>query len=217
MITTPLTIAIDGPAASGKGTLARRLADYYHLSFLDTGLTYRAVAAAMLANSWPLDDEARAIEAASPVDLAAMDREALSAHAVADAASRVAVISEMQRILVGKQRAFANQSGGAVLDGRDIGTVVCPDAEVKLYITASAEVRAARRLRDIEGRGGKAQAADILADIIRRDERDTGRTDSPLRPAADAHLLDTSDMSIAAAFQAARAIVDEAMAKRNEA
>jgi cytidylate kinase len=141
----------------------------------------------------------------------------ISQRWIADAASRVAVISEVRRILVGKQRAFANQSGGAVLDGRDIGTVVCPDAEVKLYITASAEVRAARRLRDIEGRGGKAQAADILADIIRRDERDTGRTDSPLRPAADAHLLDTSDMSIEAAFQAARAIVDEAMAKRNEA
>lgn len=216
-MTTPLTIAIDGPAASGKGTLARRLADYYHLAFLDTGLTYRAVAASMLASGWPLDDEAHAVAAAHAVDLAAMDREALSAHAVADAASRVAAIPQVRRVLVEKQRQFANQPGGAVLDGRDIGTVVCPDAEVKLYVAASAEVRAARRLRDIEGRGGKAELADILADIIRRDERDTGRADSPLRPASDAHLLDTSDMSIEAAFQAAKRIVDDCLAKRNGA
>ncbi|SFU12842.1 (d)CMP kinase [Mesorhizobium sp. YR577] len=211
-----LIIAIDGPAASGKGTLARRLADYYHLPHLDTGLTYRAVAHMLLTKGWPLDDEAHAIEAARLVDLGRLDREGLSAHAVADAASRVAVIAEVRRILVEKQRAFANQDSGAVLDGRDIGTVVCPEAEVKLYVTASAEVRAMRRLRDIEGRGGKADFDEILSDIKLRDERDMGRADSPLKPAADAHLLDTSEMSIETAFLAAKAIIDDAIAKRSE-
>lgn len=212
-----MIIAIDGPAASGKGTLARRLADYFHLPHLDTGLTYRAVAHMLLTKGWPLGDEAHAVEAAKLVDLGNLDREALSAHEVADAASRVAVISDVRKILVDKQRAFAAKPSGAVLDGRDIGTVVCPDASVKFYVTASTEVRAQRRLRDIEARGGTADGADILADIVRRDERDMGRTDSPLRPAADAHLLDTSEMSIEAAFQAARAIVDEAIAIRNKA
>ena len=210
----PFTIAIDGPAASGKGTLARRLADYYHLSHLDTGLTYRAVARMLVDKGWPLDDEAHAVAAARLVDLANLDREALSAHAVADAASKVAVIPEVRRVLVDKQRGFAAQPGGAVLDGRDIGTVVSPDAAVKFYVTASPEVRAGRRLRDIEARGGRADLADILADIRKRDERDTGRADSPLRPAADAHLLDTSSMSIEAAFRAARAIVDRTVADR---
>jgi cytidylate kinase len=123
----------------------------------------------------------------------------------------------VRKILVDKQRAFAAQPGGAVLDGRDIGTVVCPGADVKLYVTASAEVRADRRLRDILSRGGHADIREILADIVRRDERDTGRADSPLRPAADAHLLDTSEMSIEAAFQAARTLIDNVLAKRKEA
>jgi len=214
---TSLLIAIDGPAASGKGTLARRLADYYHLPHLDTGLTYRAVAWDLLRNGQSLDDEASAIEAGRHVDLSNLDKHALSAHGVGEAASRVAVIPELRRILVDKQRDFARQPGGAVLDGRDIGTVVAPDADVKLYITASPEVRAQRRLRDIEGRGGSADVMEILADIRRRDERDMGRADSPLKPAADAHLLDTSDMSIEAAFRAARAIVDGMLAKRNGA
>ncbi|MBS3651208.1 (d)CMP kinase [Pseudaminobacter sp. 19-2017] len=213
----PLLIAIDGPAASGKGTLARRLADYFHLAHLDTGLTYRAVAHEMLRRGWPLDDAEHAVDAAGQVDLTALDKHALSAHAVADAASKVAVIPEVRRVLVDKQRAFAAQEGGAVIDGRDIGTVVCPDAEVKLFVTASAEVRAGRRLRDIESRGGHAELDEILDDIRRRDERDMGRADSPLRPATDAHLLDTSEMSIEAAFQAARAIVDDALAKRKQA
>lgn len=214
---TSLLIAIDGPAASGKGTLSRRLADYYHLPHLDTGLTYRAVAHELIRSGQPLDDEAQAIEAARRVDLANLDKHALSAHGVGEAASRVAVISDVRRLLVEKQREFARQPGGAVLDGRDIGTVVTPDADVKLYVTASPEVRARRRLRDIEDRGGHADVAEILADIRRRDERDIGRADSPLRPAPDAHLLDTSEMSIEAAFRAARAIVDGVLAKRNGA
>ncbi|MDI6025285.1 (d)CMP kinase [Corticibacterium sp. UT-5YL-CI-8] len=211
---TNLIIAIDGPAASGKGTLARRLADYCHLPHLDTGLTYRAVAQMMLSKAWSLDDDSRAIEAAGLVDLAALDREVLSAHEVADAASRVAVIPEVRRILVEKQREFARRDQGAVLDGRDIGTVVCPDADVKLYVTASAEVRAMRRLRDIEGRGGHADFSEILGDIKKRDERDMGRADSPLKPAEDAHLLDTSEMSIEAAFRSAKNIIDDAMARK---
>ena len=214
---TSLLIAIDGPAASGKGTVARRLADYYHLPHLDTGLTYRAVADELIRSGQPLDDEAHAIEAARRVDLGNLDKHALSAHSVGEAASRVAVISDVRRLLVDKQREFARQPGGAVLDGRDIGTVVAPDADVKLYVTASPEVRAQRRLRDIEDRGGHADVAEILADIRRRDERDIGRADSPLRPAHDAHLLDTSEMSIEAAFRAARAIVDGVLAERNGA
>ncbi len=209
-------IAIDGPAGAGKGTMARRLADHYRLNLLDTGLTYRAVAHRMLRQGLPLDDEAAAVEAAAGVDLGALDRETLSQHAVGEAASRIAVIPAVRRMLVEKQRAFARAAPGAVLDGRDIGTVVCPDADVKLYVTASAQVRARRRLGEIEARGGTADYAAILADIERRDARDTERADSPLKPAADAHLLDTSEMDIETAFLAARKLVDQAIAARNE-
>ncbi|MFC5386672.1 (d)CMP kinase [Aquamicrobium segne] len=212
----PLLIAIDGPAASGKGTLARRLADYYHLPHLDTGLTYRAVARLLLEKGWPLDDEPKAIEAAHLVELAALDHAVLSAHDVGEAASRIAVIPQVRRILVDKQRAFAGQPSGAVLDGRDIGTVVCPDAPVKLYVTASPQVRARRRLAEIKARDGASDFDTILADIVRRDERDTQRADSPLRPADNAHLLDTSEMDIETAFIAARNIIDAIMAAKDK-
>ncbi|WP_187969776.1 (d)CMP kinase [Aquibium microcysteis] len=211
----PIVIAVDGPAASGKGTLSRRLATQYGLRHLDTGLSYRAVAQALMAAGRPLDDEALATEAARAVDFSAFDAAALSAHAVGDAASRVSVFPPVRRVLVEKQRAFASQPPGAVLDGRDIGTVVCPHADVKLYVTASPAVRAGRRHREILRLGGQADYAAILADIERRDARDMERADSPLRPAADAHLLDTSQMSIEAAFLAACAIIDDALGGRN--
>jgi cytidylate kinase len=211
---SPIIIAVDGPAASGKGTLSRRLATQYGLRHLDTGLSYRAVAHALLEAGHPLDDEAHAVEAAAHVDFAAFDQATLSAHGVGEAASRVSVYPAVRRILVEKQRLFASQAPGAVLDGRDIGTVVCPDADVKLYVTASDEVRAGRRHREILRLGGSAEYDAILADIRRRDERDMGRADSPLRPAADAHLLDTSQMSIEAAFLAAKAIIDDVLAGR---
>jgi cytidylate kinase len=210
------TIAIDGPAGAGKGTMARRLADHFHLNLLDTGLTYRAVAHRMLEYGLPLDNASAAETAARQLDLALLDREILSQHSVGEAASRVAVIPAVRRALVDKQREFARTPPGAVLDGRDIGTVVCPDADLKLYVTATAQVRAKRRLAEIEARGGTAEFAQILADIQKRDERDMGREDSPLRPAADAHLLDTSEMDIETAFQAAKTLAEMAMARRNQ-
>ncbi|WP_338531870.1 (d)CMP kinase [Nitratireductor thuwali] len=208
-----MAIAIDGPAASGKGTLARRLAAKYGLHHLDTGLTYRAVAKALLDKGLPLDDEAVAEREARTLDLSRLDRELLSTHEVGEAASRVAVMPGVRRALVEKQRAFAAMPPGAILDGRDIGTVVCPDAPVKLYVTASAAVRAERRWKEVVEQGGRAEYAQILADVERRDARDMGRADSPLRPADDAHLLDTSEMDIETAFQAACAYIDAAFGR----
>ncbi len=204
-------IAIDGPAASGKGTLARRLAAHYGFHHLDTGLTYRAVAHQLLETGAPLDDEPLAARTALSIDLGALNREVLSAHEIGEAASKVAVMPEVRKALVEAQRRFAATPPGAVLDGRDIGTVVCPDAPVKLFVTASPEVRAGRRTGEIASSGKPADYDQVLADIRRRDARDSGRSDSPLRPAEDAHLLDTSEMTIEAAFEAACAIADAAL------
>lgn len=210
-----MIIAIDGPAASGKGTLARRLAAEYGFHHLDTGLTYRAVAKALLDADQPLENEKIAEKAAIGLDLAHLNRNVLASHAIGDAASRVAVMPAVRAALVDKQREFSRRGPGAVLDGRDIGTVVCPDAAVKLFVTASPDVRAARRHAEIVSAGGHTSIGEILADILRRDARDMERADSPLRPASDAHLLDTSEMDIETAFRAAKRLIDQALAKRN--
>ena len=201
-------VAIDGPAAAGKGTLARRIAEHYGFHHLDTGLTYRATAKALLERGLPLDDEVVAEGMARELDLSGLDRAVLSRHEIGEAASKVAVMTPVRRALVEAQRRFSLKEPGAVLDGRDIGTVVCPGAPVKLYVTASPEVRAKRRLDEIVANGGNADYAAIFADVRTRDERDMARADSPLKPAQDAHLLDTSEMSIEAAFSAAKSIID---------
>ncbi len=209
-MTRPFIIAIDGPAASGKGTLARKLAEKFSLPHLDTGLTYRAVAHALMQNGEPLDDEMLAVKAAENVELGALNRDILSDHAIGNAASKVAAMPRVRAALVEQQRKFANTPPGAVLDGRDIGTVVCPDAQVKLYVTASANVRALRRWNEMQLQGKQAEFNEILEDIRARDERDMGRADSPLKPAEDAHLLDTSQMDIEAAFMVALDLVKQA-------
>ncbi len=208
-----LIIAIDGPAASGKGTLARLLAEHLGIPHLDTGLSYRAVGHALLSVGLPLDNEGLAVAVAENVQLDALDREVLSEHSIGEAASKIAVMPGVRRVLVEKQRQFAQTPPGAVLDGRDIGTVVCPDASVKLYVIAAPQVRAQRRAQEISASGKHADEAEILTDIVRRDQRDSARTDSPLRPAADAHLIDTTMMGIEAAFEAALAIVEKAALK----
>ncbi|MFO1185636.1 MAG: (d)CMP kinase [Bauldia sp.] len=209
-----MIIAIDGPAASGKGTLGRRLAAHYRLNYLDTGLTYRAVAAALLDGRGRLDDEPAAIAAARRVDFATLNAAALGGQAIGEAASRVAVLPKLRSELVLAQQAFASRAPGAVLDGRDIGTVVCPGADVKLFVTASLEKRAERRAAEVSSRGEGADLASIRADIERRDHRDYSRAASPLRQAEDAYLLDTSEMDIETAFRAAVDIVEKARAKR---
>ncbi len=205
-----MIIAIDGPAASGKGTLGKRLAAHYGLRHLDTGLLYRAVAKAVLDAGARPDDSARATAAARALDPTTFDEAALKGQAVGEAASVVSAIDAVRAALRDFQQTFAATPPGAVLDGRDIGTVICPDADVKIFVTASPEVRAQRRTLEFRRAGLSVDQADILADIRRRDARDTGRAISPLRQAADAHLLDTTEMDIDAAFAAAIAIVERA-------
>lgn len=205
-----MIIAIDGPAASGKGTLSRRLADHLGLRHLDTGLTYRAVAAALLAKGLPLGDEAIAIEIAQNLDLAQMQKSVLSAHEIGEAASRVAVMGGLREKLVTLQRRFAQVAPGAVLDGRDIGTVVCPDADVKLFVTASIAARARRRSDEMISNGLDVSFDSVLSDLQKRDERDSQRTVAPMKQADDAVLLDTTEMDIETAFQAAVDIVSRA-------
>lgn len=203
------------PAASGKGTLASRLAARFHLPHLDTGLLYRRVGFAWLPFADGADAEARAIALAHRVADLAADPARLISPEVADAASRVAAMPGVRAALLAEQRRFAHQPGGAVLDGRDIGTVIAPKAEVKLFVTADPHVRADRRASQLEARGEQVDRAALLADIRARDARDMGRADAPLRPAPDAHLLDTTDLDIEAAFRAAVAIVDTAMARKS--
>ncbi|MCJ2069551.1 (d)CMP kinase [Methylobacterium sp. J-030] len=206
----PLVIAIDGPAASGKGTLAKRLAGHYGLPHLDTGLLYRAVALALIDIGLSLDDHGAAARAAQALDPDKLDDSRLRDRAMGEAASRISAVPEVRAGLLLWQRRFAATPQGAVLDGRDIGTVVCPEAEVKLYITASAEERARRRHRELAGRGEAATFAAILADIEARDARDSSRAAAPLRMADDAVRLDTTELDADAAFDEARAIVEQA-------
>ncbi|MEO4044084.1 (d)CMP kinase [Hoeflea sp. CAU 1731] len=208
-------VAIDGPAASGKGTLARRIAAQYGFHHLDTGLTYRAVARAMLDAGAPLDDEEAAADLAENLDLSGLDRDVLSAHEVGEAASRVAVMSKVRAALKRAQQQFARKRPGAVLDGRDIGTVICPDADIKFYITASDAVRAGRRHSEMAAKGDAATYDAVLADLRRRDARDSERADSPMRLAHDAHLLDTTEMDIETAFAAAQCLIEKAIAAKN--
>jgi cytidylate kinase len=205
-------IAIDGPAASGKGTLGKRLAAHYGLRHLDTGLIYRALAKALLEGGHELTDRHRAVAAARALDPGQFDGTELKDEAIGEAASIVSAISEVRAELVALQRNFAAMPPGAVLDGRDIGTVICPDAEVKIFLTASPEARAARRKMELAARGETADEAAILTDIRRRDERDRTRAIAPLVPAPDAHLLNTTHLDIDAAFRAAVAIVEAARA-----
>jgi cytidylate kinase len=207
-----MIIAIDGPAASGKGTLGKRLADHFGLRHLDTGLLYRAVAKALIDFGQGLDDRAAAAAVARSLDPAQFDEMALKRSEIGEAASIVSAIPEVRLALLALQRRFAAAPLGAVLDGRDIGTVICPDADVKIFVTASPHVRAARRKAELMARGEAADEGEILADILRRDARDKSRSVAPLKPAPDAHLLDTTHLDIDAAFRAAVDIVEAARA-----
>jgi CMP/dCMP kinase len=202
-----MIIAIDGPAASGKGTLAKRIAAHHGLPHLDTGLLYRAVAQALVEAALPLDDEAAAIRAARALTLDSLDAERLRGAKAGEAASRIAAYPGVRAAILELQRNFARQPGGAVLDGRDIGTVVCPQADVKLFVTASLEERTRRRWRELALGGAPLDYDVVLADIRRRDERDSGRAASPLRQAGDAILLDTTKLDAEAALAAALAII----------
>ncbi len=203
-----MIIAIDGPAASGKGTLGRRLAAHYRLRHLDTGLIYRAVAKALLDAGKPLDREDEAAAAARALTAAHLDDPALKTDSVGQAASQISVFPSVRTALIDFQRDFAAAPPGAVLDGRDIGTVICPEADVKIFLVAAPEVRARRRYQELTGRGEVADEAAVLADIKARDERDRNRALAPLKAAPDAHALDTTALDIDAAVAAAIAIVE---------
>ncbi|HLL26290.1 MAG TPA: (d)CMP kinase [Xanthobacteraceae bacterium] len=209
-----MIVAIDGPAASGKGTIARKIAAHFKLPHLDTGLLYRAVAVRLLDRGRSLDDEKTAAEAARGLDLASLDAERLRERSIGEAASRVAALPAVRAALLKLQKDFAQQPAGAVLDGRDTGTVIAPEADVKIFVTASAERRAERRLRELADKGEDITLETVLAAIRARDRRDSERAVAPLKPASDAVLLDTTDLDIEAAFRAALSIVEAARAGR---
>ena len=190
------TVAIDGPAAAGKGTISKAVAEHFGFAHLDTGLLYRAVGAKVLAGAEP-------VEAARALTAEDLKVEGLRSPDVAEAASRVAVEPEVRAALTDFQRAFATRAGGAVLDGRDIGTVICPEAQAKLFITASAQVRAERRFRELVAKGHVTDIDTVLEDVMARDERDSARATAPLKPAEDAVVIDTSELTIEEAVAAA--------------
>lgn len=202
-----MTVAIDGPAAAGKGTIARAVAAHFGFAHLDTGLLYRAVGRRVL-------DGMGALEAAETLEARHFaDADALRTPEVAQAASQVAAMPEVRTALVAFQRAFARRQGGAVLDGRDIGTVICPDAEVKLFVTATDEVRAERRFKELAGKGHKVTLEEVAADLAERDRRDAARATAPMAAAKDALELDTTDLGIDAAVARAIAAVEAASAR----
>tara|TARA_R110000824_G_scaffold43142_1_gene126592 strand:+ start:375 stop:1019 length:645 start_codon:yes stop_codon:yes gene_type:complete len=210
-----MIIAVDGPTASGKGTISKQLAKYFGLPFLDTGLLYRAVGWTLSEQGGDADNAADAL-AACNFDGALLANPSLRSEVVGGLASRVSVHPEVRRALDKRQKDFAYQPAGAVLDGRDIGTVIAPDADVKLFVTASAEARANRRFEEMQRRGEQVNFDDILADILRRDERDKNRLTAPLKPAADAVLLDTTNLTIDAAIQQAIALVNAKTSSRHD-
>ena len=197
----PFTIAIDGPAAAGKGTISKAVAAHFGFAHLDTGLLYRAVGAKLLLGLDP-------VAAARGLTAEDLKEDGLRSPEVAQAASKIAVIGEVRAALLDFQRSFARRAGGAVLDGRDIGTVICPDADAKLFVTASAEVRADRRFAELSASGGAVSRAQVLADVKERDARDRARAEAPLVAARDAVEIDTSEMSIDEAIAAAIAAID---------
>ncbi|MEM6849452.1 MAG: (d)CMP kinase [Pseudomonadota bacterium] len=204
-----MIIAVDGPAASGKGTISKRLAKHYGLRHLDTGRTYRAVAKAMMEAGTPFDDVAGAIKVARELDFGSLSDPSLVAPEYGEGASRIAVLADLRVVLVARQKAFAqNADPGAVLDGRDIGTVVCPEAALKLYVTASVEERARRRSLEVYGVETGERYDALLSSLRVRDERDASRAASPLRPAEDAHIIDTTRMTIDEAVNAASRLVE---------
>jgi CMP/dCMP kinase len=209
-----MIIAIDGPAASGKGTLGKRLAAHYGLAHLDTGLIYRAVAKAMIDAGQNPGDVKAAAAAAKALDPSHFDEVSLKAHCISEAASIVSAIPQVRDALLAFQREFAARAPGAVLDGRDIGTIICPDADVKIYVTATPEVRARRRSAEYRAQGRDIDEAAVLADVRKRDQRDQNRAAAPLRRAPDAHLLDTTHLDIDAAIRAAIDIVEASRAGR---
>ena len=205
-----MIIAVDGPAASGKGTLGKKLAAHYGLRHLDTGLLYRAVAKAVIDAGHKPGDRVHAIAAAQVLDPSRFDEIALKSQEVGEGSSVVSAIPEVRAALLDFQRRFAATPPGAVLDGRDIGTVICPDADVKIFVTASPEERARRRTLEFRSRGETITEAEVLADILRRDDRDRNRAAAPLVQAPDAHLLDTTAMGVEAVLKAAIALVERA-------
>src|ERR1700751_411623 len=209
-----MIIAIDGPAASGKGTLGKRLAHHYGYRHLDTGVIYRAVAYALMSTGADVRDEAAAVSAAMELDPEKFGNPVLKSQKVGEAASVVSAIPRVREVLVNFQRQFAATPPGAVLDGRDIGTVICPNADVKIFVVADPKVRAHLRTLEAKSRGEEADEARILQDIIQRDERDRNRATAPLKPAADAYLLDNTNLDIEAAVRAAVDIVEAVRAGR---
>ena len=210
-----MIIAVDGPAASGKGTLGKRIAAHYGLNHLDTGLLYRAVARALLDQGKTLTDEAAAVTVARGLDFHNLDETRLRGAEAGEAASVISVYPGVREALLQGQREFAAQAPGAVLDGRDIGTVICPDADAKLFVTASPEERAKRRWLELQKTDPALAYDTVLADVRKRDERDTGRAAAPLKMADNARLLDTTKLGIEAAFQAALGLIEAELAGKD--